>query len=389
MSSELIVRTATGVLKGLYHNSFNFLSSCNGKYSSEKWEAYMIEATKHCVACNIMLSESILGRVDYFWRIRINFHMSTASGLVMARHGKLFDNVPSYWTDGHTKALIAFVKKNHCRFQKEEADQVEKQKRFQLEKLKEKELKAENKILRESLSQISYFTIHTLKTIKTAADLDTALDSLKTVYEKVDLLKNLICMWATFGHSDISTQFSKADDKTFGKYNNLLDRARAILSRNLTISIRPALRSLKKTLTPEDFGLTPLQTVNEFVVDYDTKLMDQITKVLQLDEDYGIKILFAWNSINRQYWDVSLTELQKKITVGRIFHEDGKLYKVLGLSWDTDENQYAAYYHLYDPSQTPPTLVKDPEDIVETSFFKSVPDIYAGIESWDITRPKS
>ena len=112
--------------------------------------------------------------------------------------------------------------------------------------------------------------------------------------------------------------------------------------------------------------------------------MDQITKVLQLDKDYGIKILFDRNSINRQYWDVPLTELQKKFTVGRIFHEDGKLYKVLGLSWDTDENQYAAYYHLYNRSETPPTRVNDPRGRVETSFFETIPDIYVGIESWDI-----
>lgn len=307
----------------------------------------------------------------------------------MARHGKLFDNVPSYWKEEHTKACIAFVTKNHSRFQKEEAEQLHRQELSQREKLKEKELKADNKILRESLNQISYFTIHTLKSIKTPAQLDKALETLNTVSEKVDLLKNLICMWSSFGHSDISTQFSKASDKTFGKYGNLLDRVRAILTRKLTIPLRPALRSLKKTLTPEDFGLTPLQTFSDCIVDYDTKVMDQITKVLQLDKDYGIKILFDWNSINRQYWDVPLTELQKKFTVGRIFHEDGKLYKVLGLSWDTDENQYAAYYHLYNRSETPPTRVNDPRGRVETSFFETIPDIYVGIESWDISWPNS
>ena len=60
--------------------------------------------------------------------------------------------------------------------------------------------------------------------------------------------------------------------------------------------------------------------------------------------------------------------------------------KFVGRRWDTDENQYAAYYyyHEYKPLEIPPTRVNDSRGRVDTSFFKSIPGIYDGIESWDI-----
>ena len=68
MVDALVVRMATGVLNGLFHNAPNFLTSCDGKYAYDKWEAGMIEGTKHCVADNIILAESLIGRVDYIYR---------------------------------------------------------------------------------------------------------------------------------------------------------------------------------------------------------------------------------------------------------------------------------------------------------------------------------
>ena len=55
---ELVAGMARGVINALYHNAFNFLSSCDGKYAFDKWEDNMIEETKHCVADNILLAES-------------------------------------------------------------------------------------------------------------------------------------------------------------------------------------------------------------------------------------------------------------------------------------------------------------------------------------------
>jgi hypothetical protein len=106
MVDALVVRMATGVLNGLFHNVPNFLTSCDGKYAYDKWEAGMIEETKHCVADNIILAESLIGRVDYIYRRGSRFYMSTASGTASAKHGRLFNNVPSIWKECHTRILI-------------------------------------------------------------------------------------------------------------------------------------------------------------------------------------------------------------------------------------------------------------------------------------------
>jgi hypothetical protein len=150
---QLVVCNARGILKALYHNAHKFLTSCDGIYASEKWNASMIEETKHCVADNIYLAESHLGRVDYHWRRGLNFHMSTVSGLVMAMYGKLFFNpLPSYWTKEHTKACIAMTKKHYSSLIVEEKERKEKQDLARAKMLREKELKAEDKLVRNSLN---------------------------------------------------------------------------------------------------------------------------------------------------------------------------------------------------------------------------------------------
>ena len=181
---ELTVCCAEGVLKGLYHNAFNFLSSCAGKYSYDKWDEDMIEKTKHCVADNIILAESILGSVDYYWRQGINRKMSSASGLVMSRHGDCLDGAPSFWTDKHKAAAISFTKKYHDQFSAEEDEQLRQQELSYAEKLRTKELQAQAKLLQDSLNQVSYFTISTLRTIKTVKQLDQALLTLKSNTQK-------------------------------------------------------------------------------------------------------------------------------------------------------------------------------------------------------------
>ena len=90
--------TQQGVLKALFHNAFNFLSSCDGKYSYDKWEDNMVEDLKHCVADNILLAESIIGRVDHYYRRASRFYMSTISGFVAAKHGGVFKDLASCWT---------------------------------------------------------------------------------------------------------------------------------------------------------------------------------------------------------------------------------------------------------------------------------------------------
>ena len=124
---------------------------------------------------------------------------------------------------------------------------------------------------------------------------------------------------------------------------------------------------------PSDYGLTMVREWTACCEQFEAKAGDQISKVLELDRDYGVRLDYDWDSIQRQYWDVPLTDLQKEFRRGRVFldHGDRVLYKVIGLSWDTTRNEYAAYYHangLHDP----PTRVNDPDQRVEHSFFVSI-----------------
>ena len=382
MVDELTVCLAEGVLDGLYHNAFNFLTSCYGKYSYDEWDEDMIEKTKHCVADNIILAESILGSVDYYWRQGVNGKMSTASGLVMARQGKCLDGAPAFFEVEHKAASIAFVKINHDPFAAEENEQIRQQELSHAAKLKAKELQAQAKLLRESLNQVSYFTISTLRTIKTATQLDQALSSLKSNTQKTDFLKMFICMWGIGFGLDISMQFSSTKDKSVGKLEDLLKRSKAILSSKIQPPDHPPLRKLRKGSSPADFGLTPLAMYEEGREKYTNMITDQVLKVLELDKHYGIKLLYDWNSIQRQYWDVPLSDLQKEFTVGRIFREDGQLFKVVGLSWDSSKNEYALYYHEHNPSELPPTRINDPENRVLFSFFTSIPLVLDGVDKW-------
>ena len=132
----------------------------------------MKEDLKFCGADNIFLSESLIGRVDYIYRQSSRGLMTTANGFVVAKQGKVFDGrLPIGWMDAHTKALIALTKRHHKRVFAEEKELIRRQDISNAERFKEKERRAANKILRDALNQISYFTIPTLRTITTSVKL--------------------------------------------------------------------------------------------------------------------------------------------------------------------------------------------------------------------------
>ena len=155
-------------------------------------------------------------------------------------------------------------------------------------------------------------------------------------------------------------------------------------SPSAVIPERPPTRKAKQSSSPADFGLTLLPAWTESVAIYDDKVSDQVDKVLELDTSYGVRLLYDWDSIQRQYWDVPLSDLQKEFRRGRKFRDEGTIYVVVGLSWDTTKSEYAAYYYEYIPSEQPPKRVNDPEGRIIHSFFSTVPSIYNGIDGWDI-----
>ena len=113
---QIVICHAKGILDALYHNAHNFLTSCDGCYASGKFNESMVFATEEAVADNILGAESTLGKVDMTWCRRLNFQISTVSGLIMAKQSDLFSNLPSHWYDAHSNACIALTKKTSLNF---------------------------------------------------------------------------------------------------------------------------------------------------------------------------------------------------------------------------------------------------------------------------------
>jgi hypothetical protein len=180
---------------------------------------------------------------------------------------------------------------------------------------------------------------------------------------------------------DVSIRFSSVKD-TIENFGDLLARDNHILRSKLTILLTPPSRRVKNITSAEDFGLTLVAEWKEHAETYDRKVKDKTAEVLELAEKYGIRLLYDWDSIQRQYWDIPLSELQKQVSRDRIFREEGKDFKVISLSWDTDKNEYALLYHEYIQREKAPTHVNDPKNRVEHSFFTSVANEIVGIDSW-------
>jgi len=380
-----VVCMTRGMLDSIYHNAHNFLTSCDGIYSYENWNDEMREVYSHCISDNILGCESHIGSVDYHYRRASRFYMSTVNSLVVARHGKLFEGrLPIGWTEIHTEALIEFAKHYHDQFSVEEKEQSTRQEAYNAARLKEQEHRAANKILREALRTISYFTIPTLREIKKPIHLTAALKTLKSDSKKVDLLKMFITMHVIGFGLDVSMQFSSTKDKAVGKLVDLLARANKILSLKKEVPLSPPIRRVKSSSSPADFGLTPLATFVECTEKYDAKVHNKTLEVLELSSKYGINLLYEWDSILLQCWDISLSELQKKFWRDRIFREDGTTYKVIGLFWCTERKDYVLVYYEYKPREVGPTRIQDPTDRVIHSFFTSIANNYDGIDSWEV-----
>ena len=384
---QIVACQAKGILSGIYHNAYAFLTSCEGKHATEEWNEELKEQMKHCVADNIVLAESFIGRVDRHWRIGLNFDMFVVSGLVTAQHGGLFGGVPSFWNREHTEACISFTRKYHKIFLAKEKDRILNQERAFAATHREKERLAEEKSMRESLLQISYFTIPTLRKITKVKELRDAVKTLPSETQKKDFLKLFISMYRIgFGIEAVSTAWSTKKDPSIGTYTELLDRAEKILLAKYTIPERPPIRKVRKNSTPATYGLTPTESFLECVEVCDEVSNDAISKVLELEDMYAIRLLTGWNSIQRQYWNVPLTDFMKEFRRDRIFFEGGFYWKVIGLSWDTNHGMYAVYFYKLVDGEKPPTHMNDEGKRIEFSFFVPMTirgKIYPGIHTWE------
>jgi hypothetical protein len=251
-----------------------------------------------------------------------------------------------------------------------------------------KERLALEKIMRESLMQISFFTIPTLRQIRSVPELEDALASLSSNTKRKDLLKLFISMYRIgFGIETVSIVWSSGKDKKVGEYPDLLDRAKKICEKNYPIPDRPPIRKVQKATSPEDYGLTPTASYLARANECDEVSNDAITDVLELDEKYGVRLIYDWDSIQRQYWDVPLTDFMKDFRRDRIFKDEGRRWKVIGLSWDTKQDSYCAYFYELVARTAPPERMNDPNDRVAFAFFVNTTiglKEYNSIANWGI-----
>ena len=84
-----------------------------------------------------------------------------AAYMPFLQHGGLFNGVPSFWTRAHTDACISFTKIFHNYFLAKEKARIIMQEEAFAAARKEKEILAEQKSIRESRNQISYYTLST------------------------------------------------------------------------------------------------------------------------------------------------------------------------------------------------------------------------------------
>ena len=105
--------------------------------------------------------------------------------------------------------------------------------------LQNKELKAEENLMRNSLNQVSYYSIPTFRTITNDRQLDAALTTLSTMTKKLDFLKLFIQMYGIGFGLDVPIKFSNAKDKKVGSFGDLLARSTHILEQNFVIPENP------------------------------------------------------------------------------------------------------------------------------------------------------
>ena len=250
--------------------------------------------------------------------------MFTASGFVTAQHGNLFGNVPEFWQRKHTAACIAVVRKHMPMFAAQAAEQEKEQALAEVERQRVRKEYWNKKLMKDLLEAVSYFNVPTLRSVKNMKMVDGALASMRSQADKVAFLTQLINMYVKgFNMKQFQRPMSSATDKSVGKYDDLYARVKEILSKRLTIPTTLPIGPIKQFLSPDSYGLTATTLYDELVAKHQQNAVDSTQRIQQIDKDYGVKLMFSWDSIPRNYWDMQLTPLQSLFSRGATFEDDG------------------------------------------------------------------
>jgi len=347
-----------------------------------KWSKESIEKAKHCQADNIKLSESVFSKVDHVFRKGINFSMGHAASLVVAKDGKLFRGAPAVWWKRHTKALLDMTRRYMKKFEDELHAQEEAQELAVQKKLKEQQELYARKTMKSQLEVVSYFGMPRIREVKAEATLlDIVNNEMKAKIDKMTFLKNFINTYVIgYGFDELYKPFSSVKDKSIGSYDDLLQRALSIVRMKLKPPTCPPVKLVSLT-GPEQFGLVATEEYKRASRVSEDGARAAVERVMSISERYGVKLQFPWNSLNRPYWHVELTELQMKLYRGAKFQDLDKgvwtTYVSAGLSYDTEAQDYFMYYYAESLKPVPKTTT---DTKVHFSYFKD--SHVLGIDSW-------
>jgi len=360
LADRLVVAMAGGGLKSLYRNCSEVLTSQDGSLMFSKWSDEMIEMAKGCTADNIQ-AEGTFSKVDRTMRHGINFYMTTAAGIVVAKDGKLFNGVPQIWKVEHTRALIDLSMGNKEMFHMEAIQQEQAQEEANRMKLKEMQDLYARKTMKDQHETFSYFGMPRIREITSETLLRQVVErDIKTKGDKIIFLKNFINTFVIgFGYSHFYKPLSSTKDKSVGTYDDLFERARLIVREKLKPPSSPPVSKLVQLTNPSEFGLKVTDTYKVAVEKCENNLKLALDSIIKIGAQYGVNLLFPWNALNRPYWHQQLTPLQQR------FHRDAKFrdveedttYVSAGLSYDTKEKDYYLYY--YEDSHSPPKTTSD------------------------------
>lgn len=116
---------------------------------------------------------------------------------------------------------------------------------------------------------------------------------------------------------------------------------------DLQIPEEPPIKREIKTKKPEDYGLTSSAEMKRLCDQYEERAYNVGIELVEIDKEYGVRLIFPYDGIPRQYWDKPLTDLQRRFKRGTPFTEivNKKRTKFIsaGLTFDTALDDYVVY----------------------------------------------
>ena len=381
LANDLVYHSADGALQGLKNSGSNVLSSMDGDQSLSTYSEEEVKKSENFHFDNIM-SERSFSKVDRSQRTGINFSIATSNSIVTYKSGGGLKEAPECMTEPHQEACIKFAETNLSHFK-----EMWKQKEIeQMEGCKEKLLEvseaAAKRSLKIQLSTVSYFFLQRVRDITSAEKLDKILQGISKKGDRLILLKNLINFFYTIW-PDTKSPFTSKQNGAIGKETELRSRAKYLIAmrRDRNIPEKPPIEKFTPP-APEDFGLISSDTLKAAQDKYHKSHESILENIMHLHDMYMCNLEFPWISINRPYWDIELTDLQKKFPRGAIFTDDNTNYVSLGLTYDTSKEDYCLYYCIQSNRQLP---TESTDDRVEYSFFKTFDTV--GInENYDLNQ---